>query len=163
MNVSEAAALDTDREQNVPKTFPELVLDIFLGNQHGNKSCLKLKGESFHLNDIAIGTLSSMARNGCIDAQLALGVKYYKNDDLDQNIRKSLQWFNEAANSGEPLAMTILGFLYSDGKKVGRDLKKSTHWFEEAASLGEALAMLSIGLMYDHGEGVEQDYKKALE
>jgi len=69
----------------------------------------------------------------------------------------------EAAENGNPEAMTEIGHFYIHGKFVDRNPIKGVDYYKRAASLGYRLAQKKLAYAYQIGRGVKQDYSKAVE
>ena len=50
---------------------------------------------------------------GNADAQVTLGVMYYAGEDVPQDYKKALKWFQKAANQGDDNAQYHLGLMYA--------------------------------------------------
>ncbi len=78
--------------------------------------------------------------------------------------RQALNYFSQAAESGNSVAMAFLGKMYLDGSDaVRQDNDTAFAYFKKAAELGNPVGQSGLGLMYLQGKGVTKDYKKAFE
>jgi uncharacterized protein YdaT len=80
-----------------------------------------------------------------------------------QDYAKARDWYEKAADGGNPDAMFKLGVIYQNGQGVALDYAKAREWYEKAADRGNADAMANLGWLYANGRGVPQDYAKARE
>ena len=69
----------------------------------------------------------------------------------------------DAAEGGDPRAMTRLGSLCWYGHSIALDRDRAVVWWRNAAKAGESGAMANLGYCYAHGEGVERDMSQALD
>jgi hypothetical protein len=80
-----------------------------------------------------------------------------------QDYAKARDWYEKAADGGNPDAMFKLGVIYQNGQGVALDYAKAREWYEKAADGGNADAMANLGWLYAHGQGVALDSAKARE
>jgi TPR repeat protein len=71
------------------------------------------------------------------------------------------QWYEKAANSGEPKAMLLIARQAVIGQGQPRDEKKAFQWYEKAAKAGNAEGQYETGLAYMRGIGTEKNFNKA--
>ena len=90
-----------------------------------------------------------------------LGTAYERGWGVAQDYVKAREWYEKAAEKGEPGSMRNLGLLYYGGHGVAPDYAKAREWYEKAAQEGDAVAMSNLGLLYANGQGVAQDYVEA--
>ena len=88
---------------------------------------------------------------------------YQTGQGAEQDYKKTMEWFEKAADLGYGNAMNGIAYMYYSGQGVEQDYAKAMEWFEEAADLGDSYAMYYIAYMYQTGQGAEQDLVKALE
>lgn len=104
------------------------------------------------------------AQRGSDGAQVLLAVMYLHGDPAHaKNESLAANWFERAAEQGNPYAQKMLGDLYEQGRGVPKNLKLSADWREKSANRGNTEAQLMLGKMYLNGEGVNQDLGKAEE
>ena len=111
----------------------------------------------------AIKLLKEAATQGDLRAQVELGHKYEKGEDIPQHYIKAVDLYVKAAAQGHAAAQNHLGLVYAEGRGVEQDDAKALEWFRKAAAQGHAAAQNHLGLVYAEGRGVEQDDAKALE
>ena len=94
------------------------------------------------------------AEDGDRDAQFCLGLllDYSTNSGFE-----SFQWYQKAADQGDPRAMRSLGMYHVRRER----LEKATEWFKKAAELGDFAAQRNLGYLYLKGKGVEKDKAEA--
>ena len=121
-------------------------------------SCLITISSATSFDDIR-----EKANQGIAEAQVNLGLMYYKEEGVLKDDKKSVYWYNKAAKQGNAAAQTQLGTMYETGiRGVLQDYKKAVYWYNKAANQGYAKAQYNLGVMYARGRGVLQDYKKAV-
>ncbi len=89
------------------------------------------------LQDIAKGRalLESLSKNQYIDASLALGIIFSRNDFPAKDYKLARQWLEQAASREHPKALFELGKLYWMGHGVIKDDKKAIDYFSQAAQM----------------------------
>ena len=80
----------------------------------------------------------------------------------EKNLKKALNCYEEAMNSGHVGALYQLGGMYYHGEGVKKDRKRALSIYKEAGDKGESGAQLQCGWMYYRGEGTKKDRQKAL-
>jgi len=108
-------------------------------------------------------TVLHKAQDGDAEAQAAMGIRYYKGEDVPKDYAKAVEWFRKAAEQGHAEAQYNLGVMYLHGRGVRQDDKMAVEWYRKAADQGHALAQYRLGWMYGYGFGVAQDDKMAVE
>ncbi len=86
-----------------------------------------------------------------------LGWMYHTGTGVDKDLDKAKQYYQQAADSGSPIARHYLGTLY----RAKGSFNDALHWFELAAKDGYLPSIYWAGSMYLLGEGISQDVKKA--
>lgn len=77
--------------------------------------------------------------------------------------QKALQYFTQAANAGNAVAMAFLGKIYLEGSEnIKADNETALKYFKKAADLGNPIGQSGLGIMYLQGKGVPKDTAKAL-
>jgi len=125
-----------------------------------NKYCIDSYG--------SIKNLISLAKNGNITAQEALGTAYSEGvqDFVEKDVEKAIGWLNSAVENGcvNPLIFTKLGELLDlSGKPQYK--RKAYELYHRAAEMGSTEAQINLAEMYRVGiEGVvNEDIKEAFE
>ena len=111
----------------------------------------------------------SAAQAGDAQAQGLVGWGYLWGESLaegywlPQNIPLGLQYLQQAADGGDPLAAQRLGDVYAwgDVDKSLVDKDKAIAVFRQAAENGSSTALVRLGWFYYDGDGVELDREKA--
>ena len=76
-------------------------------------------------------------------------------------VTQAAQWFQLAANNGNPKAMNSLGEMYHKGVGVTQSHPAALELFQRSARQGYAPAMVNLGDMHARGEGVKKDNVQA--
>jgi len=84
--------------------------------------------------------LLDLAEDGDSYSQLLLGYKYYNGQDVTQDFKKALQWYQKAAEQGYADAQIYLGTMYHNGEGTSVDYVKAHMWFNLAAAEGHKRA-----------------------
>jgi len=74
-------------------------------------------------------------------AQYNLAVMYQKGDGVIQDMKRSLFWYEKAANANLAIAQYNLGMLYFEGAVVEKDEAKAKELWEKAAAQGLEIAV----------------------
>ena len=93
----------------------------------------------------------------------AIGHQYWEGQDVVQDYDKAMEWYQKAAEFGDPDGMCRAGVMYQTGRGVSKDYEKAMEWYLKATELGSSDAMDHIGTLYECGLGVPQDDSKAME
>jgi len=96
-------------------------------------------------------------------AEYELGEKYFEGKGVPQDYAEAAEWYQKAAEIGNPNAQYKLGRMYQGygGEGIHTDIKKAFKWYHIAAKRGLAEAQDYLGLMYYSGIGVPKDYAEA--
>ncbi|KAG2533182.1 hypothetical protein JM18_000583 [Phytophthora kernoviae] len=73
------------------------------------------------------------------------------------------QYFQQAADAGDPLAQANYAMLLTNGMGVEQDVPQALVYFNRAARQNEAFAFHGLGILYFAGTGVPQNVTLALE
>ena len=76
------------------------------------------------------------AEQGNAQAQLDLGVMYYKGEGVRQDYAQAVQWFRKAAEQGDANAQYNLGVMYTQGQGVRQNLVIAKEWYGKACDNG---------------------------
>ena len=113
------------------------------------------------------------AENGAAEAQTAedpatemTAEELYRagNDALDAgDYGKAMEYYQSAAEAGNPEGWRSLGTMYGNGEGVEVDFERAKEYFQLAADLGDPKSVYNLGLVYQLGLGEEKDSGKAVE
>lgn len=84
----------------------------------------------------AFAKLNPLAAKGDVDAQFFLGVMYSKGQGVEQDFRRSLEWYLKAAEQGDVQAQSKLGVMYGNGHGIQQDIVQAHKWYSLAALAG---------------------------
>jgi len=130
----------------------------YLGSCHFQKDIEKSEKIAWEV----IEQVKQLSEDGDSNAAFLLGSAYEYGLFLDQDYKKALDCYYQAAKAGESEAMLRLGIMFRDGIGVARDYKNAIEWYRKATGAGNAFAMVHLGFMYANGMGVTKDGQKAL-
>ncbi|CAF3395769.1 unnamed protein product [Rotaria sp. Silwood1] len=124
-------------------------------------------GQLYYFRDIAYDKalyyFRLAAENGNVNALAYLGKLYSeKNDFIQQNNQTALQFFQSAADKGNPIGQAGLGLAYYHGAGVEKNYDKAFRLFHLSADQSYAEGQLMLGVMYYNGQGIGRDIKMAL-
>jgi len=109
-----------------------------------------------------LDALRNRAEGGDATAQSYMGLLYHNGFIGDApDYKQAVQWWEKAAQQGDPAAQYNLGVLLFNGTGTPVDYKAAFKWFIQAAKQGRHDAANYIGLMYEGGKGLPQDLTKA--
>ena len=108
-----------------------------------------------------IDELSSMAKQGQVEAQFTLAEAYYLGKGTGKNLKQALFWYERAAQQGHLKAQRALGAMSELGEGTAKEPKKAAYWYQKSAEQGLARAQTNLGILYETGVGVEKNYETA--
>ncbi len=159
-------------EEGLLEADPDLGMKLINASiDDGNVECLNYYAERINETDPErgqklyekwIGIYTASAEAGNADSALLLGQFYQTGLFLDADYTKALEYYQLAAENGNPQGDYYLGVLYCN-EDMGTDYEKAFDYFKKAADAGDADAMEMIAGLYATGTVVDQDYLKALE
>ncbi|KAL7720403.1 hypothetical protein QTN25_002440 [Entamoeba marina] len=92
-----------------------------------------------------------------------LGNIYYDGIIIEKDIKKAIEYYENAGNQNDVDALNNLGKIYQDGDGVQKDIKKAIEYYEKAANQNFSYALFNLGILYRDGDGVKKDIKKSIE
>lgn len=114
--------------------------------------------------ELPFNLYQSAAKKGNIKALLYIGNMYMTGTGTQQDTKKAIEYFFEAASHNEPVSQTHIGDFYYFGKYgFEQNYQEAVSWYEKAALQGDPEAQYKLGHCYNFGLGVIQDLKKATE
>ena len=93
---------------------------------------------------ITIEELMYGAEQGDANAQVNLGMMYYRGEGVPQDYKTVAKWFRLAAEQGHAGAQFFLGGMYYKGEGVPQDYKTASKWYRLAAEQGDADAQYNL-------------------
>lgn len=95
-----------------------------------------------------IEDLTKRARQGEVEAQAALGVKYQEGWGVRQDYKKGAYWILKAASNEDAISQFLASNLYMAGKGVERNPDKLLYWMRRSANNNYAGAQIQMGSIY---------------
>jgi TPR repeat protein len=95
-----------------------------------------------------VENLVFLSKQGVVAAALTLGDLYSYGAVVDQNIDKSIKWFEYAAGKRSVVAKLRLGALYANHISIQNNFEKSKYWFTSAAADGDRRGFYNLGILY---------------
>ena len=69
-------------------------------------------------------------------AEARIGDLYMEGAGVEQDLSKTVEWYEKSAGHGYANAMRILGDLYAEGNGVEQDMVKAREWYRKALETG---------------------------
>lgn len=113
-------------------------------------------------NAVEIAILEICAKDGNVQSQLILGLRYRDGVNVDKDLKKSLYWINLASQNGWAAAEAELSFFYENGIVVDKNPEKAFELSERAAKKGSVVALNNLGRYYQKGFGVSRNLEKGI-
>ena len=82
----------------------------------------------------SVDALKTRAAQGSAEAQVNLGLMYYKGQGIPQDYAEALKWFRLAAAQGDAEAQFNLGVMYHNGQGIPQDYVQALKCFNLAAA-----------------------------
>ncbi|HEY7096789.1 MAG TPA: tetratricopeptide repeat protein [Terriglobales bacterium] len=79
----------------------------------------------------------------------------------DYNIKEAVEWFQRAAQEGDPAAQVNLAVMYLNGWGTDKNEGAALHWLRAASDQRFPRAYFNLGVVYLQGLGVRGDVKEA--
>ena len=107
--------------------------------------------------------ISTLAKEGDINAEAALGILYTEGKGCQQNIERGRAILELSMAHGNPAAAVYLGEAHLTGEFFAKNIAYAIKCFETAASLGYSDSYEKLGDIYREGKLVEKNIPKAVE
>ena len=78
----------------------------------------------------------------------SLGQCYLNGYGTDVNPKIAAQWFEKAANLGNPNSQISIGLLYKEGNGVNKNYGVARQWFKKAADKNDVKGLFHLGMSY---------------
>lgn len=75
-----------------------------------------------------------LAEQGDSDAQINLGMLYYRGQGVTQDYLEAASWYRRSSKQGNAFAQFDLGLMYEDGRGVMQDNTQAYKWLSIAAT-----------------------------
>ena len=109
----------------------------------------------------ALALARPLAEGGDADAQLMMGLLYWRGRTVARDDRVAFEWMSKAAQRNNAEALNHLGSMYERGEGVERDAVQALRHFEQAAELGSPSGQFNTGRAYNGAIGTRRDTIRA--
>jgi len=151
--IRDSETMVMEMESTMPGTTAPMQLD----------PAIQMQIELSPTSEFARTCLERAAREGSMEAQLALGLCMRYGVQGEQDLEGATTWLGLAAEQGSAAAQCELGLMHLEGEGVSLDDELAAEWFQCSAEQGNPIAQYNLGLMYSGGHGVEQSLPSARE
>lgn len=117
---------------------------------------ISMVGEVFAQQFSSVSQLRQAAEGGNAVAQNTLAIELITGQNMTQDIKKAVYWFEKAAEQGHQDAQVNAGRAYAEGYLGQPDFEKALGWFKKAVDQGKngyantyATALYYIGICYE--------------
>lgn len=110
-----------------------------------------------HEDNLALNWLARSAREGSLDATVAVGLMLRYGVSADADHEAAAEWLRIAADRQSPSAQCELGLMHLKGEGVEQDDEQAVRWLELSATQGNPVAQHNLALLLARGRGVEQN------
>lgn len=93
-----------------------------------------------------LSIVEPLAAQGVSRAQVILGDCYDNGVGVGQAPAIAAQWYQLAADQGDPIGMARLGYAYWAGSGVPKDFNMALQWLTRAAELGNESALETLAI-----------------
>ncbi|WP_171022152.1 tetratricopeptide repeat protein [Cohaesibacter sp. CAU 1516] len=111
----------------------------------------------------AFDLATKLAAGGERSAMTLLGELYLNGQGVPQDVKEAANWFQLAADKGDPEAQFSLGLLHARGRGVEKNIDKAVELFTKAAENGQKNAQFNLAYMALQGQQVRRDVTRALD
>jgi hypothetical protein len=129
------------------------------GKSHSQITLQKVS--AMPLKTFSIASLLETARQGNVESQYQLGMRYQYGDGVTVDINKANQWLAKAATSGDARSQHALSMFYQQYATNAEGVKKALLWEKKAADHGSADAQYALGVMFKNGRLVRKNEAEA--
>ena len=85
------------------------------------------------------------------------GIAYYSGKGQEQNYRRALKWFTQAAANGDNIAQYYLGLMYECGTGVLKNSSKALYWYKKSGTQGNLKAQKAAADILEKEPGGSRD------
>lgn len=96
----------------------------------------------------------------CNEALYKVAYFYQNGIEVEKNLQKAIDFYQEAAYNKHEKSMNALGSLFYNELK---EYSQAAEWFRNAASHGCPRALNNLGICYEFGHGIEVDMDQAFQ
>lgn len=108
-------------------------------------------------NKAAVLVITAAAKQGDVNAQLALVPIYDLGIGVPKSPETAFRWLQRAADQNHPEAQYLIGEAYKIGQGVLKDEVEGLKWRRLGAASGYTQGQVALGYEYTHGIGVQHD------
>lgn len=150
-------------DQDLPRAEDLLKRSSDQGNHYAKFTLGKAMLDGTLPLDIPEGIklLTESADKGFAPAQYLLGKLLYQGECIPQDIRRAIDYLEQAAGQQNPFAAYLAGKLRLTEESI-KDVFRAVRNFEIAAENGNDYAEYQLGKLYLCGKEVDRDYEKAI-
>ncbi|MEM9802902.1 MAG: tetratricopeptide repeat protein [Planctomycetota bacterium] len=112
--------------------------------------------------DIEVEILRTRARDGDVEAQFDLALRYSDGEGVPLSASTAFRWLRRAAEKGHVEAMAALGRCYHGGLGVSIDEREALHWYDRAFESGSDDVHLDLGQLLSAADSAVRDVERAL-
>lgn len=106
----------------------------------------------------AVGYLKTAIAAGRTEAMISYGALFYNGRGVKQDFDEAIHWYREAADCGNPDAVSYMGYMYYYGRgNLDENMEMAYQYFSKAAMLGVPNAYYKCGDMFYYGKYVSKD------
>lgn len=116
--------------------------------------------QSFPIRGVTIYKTMLAAREGNANAMKRIGDYHVTWNKSTEAYKQALDWYQRAAEQGEPLSMGEIGRIYMDGLAGERNYAKSRYWLEKALAADSLNYIAKANLAFIYGDGYKM-YEKS--
>lgn len=109
-----------------------------------------------------MAALSRAANAGKVEAQMQMGMLYFRGIGVSRNYQTAFEWFKKSADNGYATAQNLLGACYQFGAGTEINPQQAFAYYKKAADQNDPQANDNLGECYYYGFGTERDYAKAV-
>jgi len=106
----------------------------------------------------ALKELTPLAEQGNADAQVLLGLMYFRGQGVSKDPSLALKWYKAAADQGNADGQAHLGSMYLMGMGVKKDTSQALKLWKLSANQGNPGAQVNLGLAYRNLRDVPHDF-----
>jgi len=106
----------------------------------------------------ALKELTPLAEQGNADAQVLLGLMYFRGQGVSKDSSLALKWYKAAAEQGNADGQAHLGSMYLMGIGVKKDTSQALKLWKLSANQGNLGAQVNLGLAYRNLRDVPHDF-----
>jgi TPR repeat protein len=106
----------------------------------------------------ALKELTPLAEQGNADAQVLLGLMYFRGQGVSKDPSLALKWYKAAADQGNADGQAHLGSMYLMGMGVKRNASQALKLWKLSANQGNLGAQVNLGLAYRNLRDVPHDF-----